>query len=161
VPQTPWVVEGLWRPDSVREGKLELTIEEVSAKTVQMRVHGSVVLVGISGHEFQGLEKRYDASIEGRIDVDRAPKKIVRFDLVALGDYTGEWFTGHERWKAATPELPLTQAFAFEIDRTAYELPPERRRPRGFMHAYVFNEREKFYWDPDLWKEDWEKRGKK
>jgi len=161
VPQTLWVVEGLWRPDSVREGTMELTVESVTAKSVEMRVHGSVVLVGVSGHEFQGLEKKYDARVEGRIGVDRAAKRIVRFDLVALGDYTGEWFTGHERWKAATPELPLAQAFAFEIDQTAYDLPAERRRPRSFIHAYVFNEREKFYWDPDLWKDDWEKRGKK
>jgi len=161
VPQSLWVVEGLWRPDSVREGTLELTIDEASAAKIGMRVHGSVVMVGVSGHEFQGLEKKYDARIEGRIEIDRATGKIVRFDLVALGDYTGEWFTGHERWKAATPEAPLAQAFAVEIDRTAYELPPERRRPRSFMHAYVFNEREKFYWDPDLWKEDWEKRGRR
>ena len=161
VPQTLWVVEGLWRPDSVREGSLQLTTDDVTGKKVEMRVHGSVVMVGVSGHEFQGLEKKYDARIEGRIEIDRALSRIVRFDLVALGDYTGEWFTGHERWKAATAEAPLAQAFAFEIDRTAYELPPERRRPRGFMHAYVFNEREKFYWDPDLWKDDWEKRGRK
>jgi hypothetical protein len=160
VPQSLWVVEGFWRPDSVREGSMEITVADVSAKSIELRVHGSVVLVGVSGHEFQGLEKKYDARIEGRIDVDRATKKIVRFDLAALGDYTGEWFT-HERWKAATAEAPLAQAFAFEIDRTAYELPPERRRPRGFIHAYIFNEREKFYWDPDLWKEDWEKRGRK
>jgi len=161
VPQSLWVVEGLWRPDSVREGSLRLTVEEASAAALRMRIHGSVVMVGVSGHEFKGLEKRYDARLEGRIDVDLGAKKIVRFDLAALGDYTGEWFTGHERWKAAAPEAPLAQAFAFEIDRTAYELPPERRRPRGFMHAYVFREKEQFYWDPELWKEDWEKRGRK
>lgn len=161
VPQSLWVVEGLWRPDSVREGFLQLTVEEATATALRMRIHGSVVMVGVSGHEFKGLEKKYDARIEGRLDVDREAKKIVRFDLAALGDYTGEWFTGHERWKAATPEAPLAQAFAFEMDRTAYELPPERRRPRGFMHAYVFGEKERFYWDPGLWKADWEKRGGK
>jgi hypothetical protein len=140
---------------------LQLTVEDLSAAKIGLRIHGSVVMVGVSGHEFQGLEKKYDARLEGRIEIDRAANRIVRFELVALGDYTGEWFTGHERWKAATAEAPLAQAFAFEIDRTAYELPPERRRPRGFIHAYVFNQREKFYWDPDLWKEDWEKRGKR
>src|SRR5204863_4726654 len=71
VPQTLWVVEGLWRPDSVQEGTLALTVEEVSAQTVQMRVHGSVVLVGMSGHQgFEKLEKRYDARLEGKIEVD-------------------------------------------------------------------------------------------
>jgi hypothetical protein len=51
--------------------------------------------------------------------------------------------------------LPVfPQAVAFDIDETAYELPPERRRPRGFMHVTVFRERERFYWEPDLGKED-------
>lgn len=162
VPQTLWVVEGLWRPDSVKEGTLSLTVEEVTPQSIRMRVHGSVMMSGMSSHQgFEKLEKRYDARLEGRIEVDRASKKIVRLDLAGLGDYTGEWFTGHERWKAATPENPLAQAFAFEIDRTAYELPPERRRPRSFMHAYVFNGKEASYWDPDQWREDWEKRGRR
>jgi hypothetical protein len=52
--------------------------------------------------------------------------------------------------------LPL--GFAFEIDPTAYDLPPERRRPRSFTHAYLFREREAFYWDPDRWLDDWKKR---
>ena len=141
---------------------LTLTVEEVSEETLRMRLHGSVVLVGKSGHQgFEGLEKRYDAAIEGVVVVDRAQKKIVRFDAAALGDYTGEWFTGHERWKAATPEAPLAMAFAFEIDRTTYDLPPERRRPRSFMHAYIFREKEEHFWDPEKWLEDWEKRQKR
>jgi hypothetical protein len=162
VPQTLWVVEGTWAPDSVREGDLSLTVEDVTPEKLRMRVHGSVLMIGMSGHPgFENLEKRYDARLEGVIEVDRAAKKITRFDLVALGDYTGEWFTGHERWKAATPELPLAMAFAVEIDRTSYGLPPERRRPRSFMHAYIFNEREPQFWDPDLWLADWEKKRKK
>lgn len=158
VPQTLWVVEGTWRPDSVREGELSLTVEQV--EPLRMRLHGSVVMVGKSGHKgFEDLEKRYDARLEGVVEVEQ--KKIVRFDAVALGDYAGEWFTGHERWKAATPEAPLALAFAFELDRTTYDLPPERRRPRSFMHAYIFREREPHFWDPDLWREDWEKRQRK
>ncbi len=158
VPQSLWVVEGTWRPDSVREGDLALTVEETAP--LRMRLHGSVVLVGKSGHKgFEDLEKRLDARLEGVVEV--AEKKIARFDAVALGDYTGEWFTGRERWKAATPEAPLAMAFAFELDRTTYDLPPERRRPRSFMHAYIFREREAQFWDPDLWRADWERRQKK
>ena len=162
VPQSLWVVEGTWRPDSLREGDLALTVEEVSAETLRMRIHGSVLMIGKSGHQgFEGLEKRYDARIEGVIGVDRAKKKIVRWDMAALGDYTGEWFTGHERWKAATPEAPLAMSFAFEMDQTTYDLPPERRRPRSFMHAYIFRENEQHFWDPEKWLEDWEKRPKR
>jgi hypothetical protein len=162
VPQSLWVVEGTWMPTSVREGELSLTVEDVTPQTLTMRVHGSVVMIGKSGHAgFEGLEKRYDARIEGVLEVDRAQKKIVRWDMAALGDYTGEWFTGHERWKAATPELPLAMAFAFELDRTTYDLPPERRRPRSFMHAYIFQSNETHFWDPEKWLEDWEKKQKK
>ena len=46
----------------------------------------------------------------------------------------------------------------FEVDQTAYDLPPERRRPRSFMHAYTFKDREEFYWDPDKWLDDWKRR---
>jgi hypothetical protein len=159
VPQSLWVVENGWKPDSVREGDLSLTVEEATATSLRMRLHGSVLMIGQSGHEgFKGVETRYDARVEGVVEVDRAAKKITRFDVAALGDYTGEWFTGHERWKAATPEAPLAMAFAVELDRTTYELPPERRRPRSFMHAYIFQNREDHFWDPDLWLADWKKK---
>jgi hypothetical protein len=89
---------------------------------------------------------------------DRAKGKIVRWDMAVLGDYSGRWFAGNSGWKEATPESPMPLGFAFEVDQTAYDLPPERRRPRSFIHAYMFKEREEFYWDPDKWLDDWKKR---
>ena len=98
----------LWSHDSVRDGKLELTVEEVSPKQVRMRIDGDVMLVGMSGHEgFRDLEKRYDARLEGEIVYDRAAKRITKWNMAALGDYTGEWFTGTVRWQAATPLAPM------------------------------------------------------
>ena len=152
VPQSLWVVEGTWSADSVRDGDLRCTVQEVTPERFRIRVHGSVVLVGMSGHEgFRDVEKRYDARMEGVIDYDRVQKKIAKWDMVAQGDYTGEWFAGHVRWQAAKPSAPLPLAFAFELDETAYALPPERRRPRSFIHAYIFREREDCYWDPEKW----------
>jgi hypothetical protein len=162
VPQTLWVVEGTWSADSVREGKLQLTVEEVTPQTLRLRVHGAVVLVGKSGHPgLEKVEKRYDARLEGVLVYDRAQARIVRWNMAALGDYTGEWFAGHKRWQEAKSEAPLPLAFAFELDQTAYTLPPERRRPRSFIHAYIFKDREEQYWDPDKWLEDWKKRSGK
>lgn len=159
VPQTLWVVEGNWLPTSVREGDLKLTVEEVTARQVRLRISGSVLLVGMSGHQgFEKVEKRYDASLEGVLLYDHAEGKIVRWDMAALGDYRGEWFAGEKRWQEATADAPMPLGFAFEIDPTAYELPPERRRPRSFMHAYIFRVNEGHYWDPDRWEEDWKKR---
>jgi hypothetical protein len=165
MPQTLWVVEESWKPDSVKSGELEVTIEEVSAQSVRMRVHGSVLLSAPGvlhtwpDRKFiKNLENRYDARLEGLIVYDRAKGKITRWDMAVLGDYTGRWFAGNNGWKEATAEAPMPVGFAFEIDETAYDLPPERRRPRSFMHAYTFKEREAFYWDPDKWLDDWKKR---
>lgn len=165
VPQTLWVVEESWKPDSVHAGELTLTVEDVSAQTLRMRLHGSVLLSGPGvlhtwpDRKFvKNVENRYDARLEGVLEVDRARQRIVRWDLAALGDYSGRWFAGNKGWQEATREAPLPLGFAFEVDPTAYELPPERRRPRSFMHAYMFRAREEHYWDPDQWLEDWKKR---
>lgn len=168
VPQTLWVVEENWKPDSVRQSEMKLTVEDVSDQIVRMRLHGSVrltapgVLNEWPNRKFiKNLENRYDARLEGAITFDRAKKKIVRWDAVTLGDYSGRWFAGNKGWKEATRTEPLPLAFAFELDAGAYALPPERRRPRSFVHVYVFRGKEEHYWDPDAWLEDWKKRQKK
>lgn len=165
VPQSLWVVEESWRPNSVREGKMQLTVEDVSPKAVRLRVHGRALLTGPGVlHEWpnrkfiKNLENRYDARLEGVIEYDPTRKKITRWDMAALGDYSGRWFGGQKGWKEATAKEPMPMAFAFEVDATAYDLPAERRRPRSFTHAYLFREREPFYWDPEKWLEDWQRR---
>jgi hypothetical protein len=167
VPQTLWVVEETWKPDSVKSGELRATVEEVSPEVVRLRLHGSVVLSGVGVFHtwpdrkfIKNITNTYDARLEGTLVYDRVRQKVTRFDMTALGDYTGRWFAGNKGWKEATPEAPLAVGFAFELDETAYELPPERRRPRSFVHAYIFRNREDHYWDPDRWLEDWKKRQK-
>jgi hypothetical protein len=164
-PQTLWVVEQAWQPNSVREGELGFTVEEVTDRTVRMRLSGSVVLSGTgplklypTGKVLKTVTNRYDARLEGVVVYDRVKKRITRWDMAALGDYTGCWFTGNDGWKEATADAPLALGFAFEVDGSAYRVPAERRRPRSFVHAYIFKEREQFYWDPDKWEEDWKKR---
>ena len=48
VPQTLWVVEETWRPNSVRQGNLQLTVETVSSQKFCMRISGSVLLTAPS-----------------------------------------------------------------------------------------------------------------
>lgn len=164
-PQSLWVVEGGWWPDSLRQGKLEMTVQEVTPQAVRLRVSGDILLVGKNRHtrEVKEGEIRYDARLEGVIVYDRAKKAITRWDMVALGDYTGEWFAEDgARWREAKPEAPLRLGVSFELDRTDYDF-PERRRPRGFVHGYVFRGdkppdlRERYYWDPDKWAADTKK----
>jgi hypothetical protein len=127
VPQSLWVVEEMWKPNSAREGEVYLTVEEDTPEAIRMRVHGSVLLTGPGIlHEWperkfiKNIENRYDARLEGAIEYDRTNQQITRFDLTALGDFSGRWFGGPKGWNLATPEAPLALAFAFEIDRSAY-----------------------------------------
>jgi hypothetical protein len=165
VPQSLWVVEETWKPDSVKQGELQVTVDEVSPQTLRLRLHGSVLMTGPTVlHEWpsrkfiKNLTNRYDARLEGVLHFDRVQRQIKSFDLVALGDYSGRWFAGHKGWIEATPDAPLPLTFAFEIDDSAYKLPPERRRPRSFMHSYIFRDRDEQYWDPDKWLADWKRR---
>jgi hypothetical protein len=164
-PQTLWVVEQTWQPDSLREGELKLTVEEVSAQAIRMRVSGSLLLSGTgplklypTGKVLKTVENRYDARVEGVLVYDRTKKRISKWDMVTLGDYAGCWFAGNDGWKEATADAPVSLGFALELDETAGELPPERRRPRSFVHAYIFRDRDQFYWDPEKWAEDWKRR---
>jgi len=165
VPQTLWVVEESWKPDSVREGKLLTTVEEVTPRTARLRIHGSVVLSAPGvlhtwpDRKFvKNIVNRYDARLEGVLEFDRVQAKFTRFDIVALGEFSGRWFAGNKGWQEATAAAPMVLGFAIELDPTAYDLPAERRRPRSFMHSYIFRDREQHYWDPELWLADWKKR---
>lgn len=46
LPYTPSFELAEWNPNSVRAGEIKLTVEEVSVQTVQMRIHGPVLLIG-------------------------------------------------------------------------------------------------------------------
>jgi hypothetical protein len=164
-PHSLWVVTHQWQPDSLRAGSLKLTVEAVSDQALQMRVHASVLLTAKAGHIqyptgkiLKQVENRYDGRLEGVLKYDRTRQRIVSWHMTALGDYTGTWFTGHAGWKEATSAAPLAVGYSFELDRSDYQLPSERRRPRSFVHAYIFNGKEQYYWDPEKWEADWKKR---
>ena len=172
-PQTLWVVSHRWQPDSVRETELQITVLEVSEKSLRLRIHGSAVLAAMSRlldyrtrKVVKALENRYDARLEGTLVYDKTQKKIVQWNMVALGDYTGVMFTNREengrqveraQWREATPQSPVPLGFSFELDPTT-ETAPEYRRPRSFVHAFIFKNREPYYWDPEKWEQDSKKR---
>lgn len=165
LPYTPSFELAEWKPNSVRAGEIKLTVEEVSELTVRVRIHGPVLLIGPSSPDLlsspglglkgrKDLENRYDAQLEGILVYDRARKTIAQWDMVALGDYTG--IRSRAMWHG--PDNPMRLGFAFKLDRSDYELPPERRRPRSMVHAYTFKNNEQYYWDPEIWEEDWKKQ---
>lgn len=165
VPQSLWVVEENWKPNSVLSGELNVTVEKVTAQAVHLRIWGAALLSGPGilhtwpDRKFiKNVENCYDARLEGVIVFDRSKQQITQWNMVALGDFSGRWFAGNKGWKEATAAAPLPLAFAFEVDPTAYQLPPEQRRPRSFMHAYIFRNQEAHYWDPDQWLQSWQKK---
>ena len=163
-----WHDENLWDPDSVREGDLNLTVEEVTKSGVRLRVHGSALLVNknlrgegashLAQDVRRGLENRYDARLEGLLVYDLDQKRITRWDMVGLGDYVGIYYP------VGYPNIfvrePVVIGFSFELDRTIYEVPAERRRQRPRLLAHDFKNSEQYYWDPEKWEEDWKKRQK-
>lgn len=167
LPYTPASSQAIWAPDSVRQGELKLTVEEVSPLAIRMRIHGSVVLVGPPNWDLvttpglglkdrKDLENRYEARLEGLLVYDRAKNRIADWEMVALGDYIG--MLRRVAWHG--PESPLPLGIAFKLDRSDYELPPERRRPPPMVYAHTLKNKEQYYWDPEKWEADWKKQQK-
>jgi hypothetical protein len=164
-----------WKyPDSVRQGDLKLTVESVSPTAVRMRLHGSILLTAkgnqIEGHireaDLPNLQNRYDARLEGKLDYDPSRKRFTRWDMVALGDYTGaccacEFGKNKEEGHLVARE-PLPIAMSFELENYNYEMPPEYRRTIPYL-MWWFRGRPNhdFYFSPETWEADWIKRGKK
>ena len=149
-----------WEPDSLKRSELHISVANVSARTIRLRIHGDALLIlhdKINKQKHRDLINSYDARLEGEIEYDREQQRIVRWDMATLGNYTGHWHAPAGRSFQAMPNEPIAVGFAFELNEEVYQLPPERRHPCSYMHAHVFNgEREKpFYWDPDLWLESW------
>ncbi len=164
LPGSAWQAEYKWTADSLRSGNLNLAVEDVSASRVRLRIQGSILLrtPTVPGYAVdrpnlpEGLNNQYDARLEGTIEYDPVRKQIIRWDMVALGDYLGLCYAyDHPKPYATTP---LALGFTFELDRGSYELPPELRRNKPMLLTYL---PESFYFDPEKWGADWRKRNPK
>jgi hypothetical protein len=82
-------------------------------------------------------EASYDARLFGVLEYDRARKKLVRFDAVALGDYRGHW-------GFALKVKPVPVGFAFQLD--------PRDLPHGRHAPFVLTILKDHYWAADQWK---------
>jgi hypothetical protein len=149
---------GHWAPQHLRDGALTLTVTEVKAKAVRLRLHGHAAFKGeapvgksLGGHIFRidpgesgqkNLPAKYridyDVRVEGVVEYDPVGKKFTRFDAVALGDYQGPWGLAYK-------EKPVPVGIAFQLDRR--KLGPEHR------HApFTLSALREHYWAPDRWR---------
>jgi hypothetical protein len=77
-----------WSAEEVRKADLQWTVEEATAKSVRLRLDGSVLLA--TDADAKKADRGYEARLLGYLEYDPAKKVITRFDLLALGDHWGE-----------------------------------------------------------------------
>jgi hypothetical protein len=92
-----------WQPEHVRSYDLTLTVEDVSATAIRVRLEGSVRLAHDAPiesvryhsalrplhHPDPKAFARYDGQMLGYLSYDLDKKAFTRFDVVALGEYVG------------------------------------------------------------------------
>jgi hypothetical protein len=123
------------KPNDVRDGKLTLTVEDVSDKKLRMRLDGSVRL----GPEFATVAAKvregkrvwgYEPRLLGYLEYDRKNQKFTRFDMVALGDTYG-MLEENLRFYYRRGRQPLAASFQL----VSADVPANTVPPRCAKHA--------------------------
>lgn len=129
-----------WEPQHVRSQDLTLTVEDVSATTVRLRLEGAVRLAhdapkeGVSyhpalrplHHEDPKAFARFDGQVLGFLTYDVDRSAFTRFDVVALGEYVGPLLNSYRNEDRQTFYLikPCPLGVSFEIARPGLVVPP-------------------------------------
>jgi hypothetical protein len=116
----------MWEREEVRSGTLTATIEDANARKLRLRLEGTSRLATAPNRDDAG--RGYHAALRGHVEFDRLENRIVKFELLALGDHWGEGpFTGQARPGAA----PLAVLFQLTSgDHPADRIPPQGIRNR-------------------------------
>jgi len=129
-----------WRPEHVRSHDLTLTVEEVSATIMRLRLEGSVRLA----HDAPKEAIRYhpalrplhhddprafaycNARMLGFLSYNLDRKVFTRFDVVALGEYVGPLLNPYRTEDRQNFFLikPCPLGVCFEIAPPGREVPP-------------------------------------
>jgi hypothetical protein len=92
-----------WGTHNVRSLKVDLTVEDVSSTSVQLRIQGPVLLEGTLRDAYFGdraktrdgtpiplsTQLKFDGRLLGYLTYDRQKDVFTRFEIVALGDFVG------------------------------------------------------------------------
>ncbi len=128
-----------WGKAQLKEARLTLMVDDISASMVRLRAVG-VAHLGSAYDAAKAttpngpLPFGYESPLHGIIEYDRNKDAITRFDLVALGDVWGRW--GDANNKSQTVERPGRHPvpIAFELATGAS---PTLRIPPGGNGSYV------------------------
>src|SRR5262245_22597804 len=109
----------MWRSEDIRSQELTLTVEEITATTIRLRLDGSALLA--TDADAAKADRGFDVRLLGHIGYDRATKAIDRFDVVAVGDH---WGHGPHTGGARPGRSPLGVVFELAGGKSAADLVP-------------------------------------
>src|SRR5262245_18276969 len=109
----------MWRREDIRSQELTLTVEEVTATAIRLRLDGSALLA--TNADATKADRGFDVRLLGHIGYDRATKAIDRFDVVAVGDH---WGQGPHTGGARPGRSPLGVVFELAGGKSAADLVP-------------------------------------
>jgi hypothetical protein len=114
----------MWQRHELRSQQLSLTVTEVTADVVRLKLEGSVLLASQADPE--KAERGYDVRLLGYLTYAGAPRALTRFDVVAVGDH---WGRGRFTRNARPGRSPLGHVFEL-VRGTAPEdrIPPQAAR---------------------------------
>jgi hypothetical protein len=138
-----------WDADHVRSHKLTLTVEDVSASAIRLRLEGSVRLADDAPkepvryhaalrplhHEDPKAFAHFDGKVLGHLSYDRDRKAFTRFDVVALGEYVGPLLNPYRTEDRQTFYLikPCPLGISYEIARPGLVVPPASCASDGLL----------------------------
>lgn len=130
---------GILSKKDIRSAKLTAVVDDVSAARVRLRVAGTIS-TGSSYDKIKATTPNgplgfgFAAPVQGVIEYDRIAQRLVRFDLVALGEVWGRW--GDANGKSLFVERPGSTPFGFAFELAKGDSPTDRIPPGG-NPAYI------------------------
>ena len=130
---------GILSKKDIRSAKLIGVVEEVSAERIRIRLTGNIH----TGSVFEAekattpngpLAFGFAAPLDGVIEYDRSKQRVVRFDLVALGEVWGRW--GDANNNSLFVERPGSTPFGFALELAQGDRATDRIPPGG-NPAYI------------------------
>jgi hypothetical protein len=114
----------LWTREQVRKSELRLQVEEVSDKGVRLKLEGHALLS--TNADERRAERGFDVHLLGTVEVDARKTRLVRFDVVAVGDHWGE---GTYTRGARPGRTPLGVALEVAVEGSqGRDVPPQGAR---------------------------------
>jgi hypothetical protein len=114
----------MWQREEIRSQQFLLTVEEVTSKSVRVRLDGQAVLA--TDGDVSRARRGFEVRLLGYLGFSREKKIIERFDMVAVGDHWGE---GQHTGGARPGRQALGVAFELAGGHASTDLvPPQAAR---------------------------------